>query len=85
MRSMLLAISAASLATLTGAAPQGDTNVRACPNDPAVHHARPGHGARPHKLTELPPAEAYRAVYRRGPDGCVIPVKFNDRPAPPRP
>lgn len=88
MRMMLLAISAIGLATAgaAAAAPRGDTNARAskCPDEPAAHHAYRGKSAKHHKLTDLPPAEAYRAVYRRGPDGCIVPVKFNDRAVPPR-
>ena len=33
---------------------------------------------KPHKLTELPPAEAYAAVYRLDERGCMVPVKFRD-------
>ena len=34
--------------------------------------------AKPKKLTQLPPAEAYAAVYRLDERGCMVPVKFRD-------
>jgi hypothetical protein len=34
--------------------------------------------AKPRKLSELPPAEAYAAVYRLDERGCMVPVKFRD-------
>ncbi|MDP9423624.1 MAG: hypothetical protein M3Q19_12480 [Pseudomonadota bacterium] len=34
--------------------------------------------AKPKKLTELPPADAYAAVYRTDERGCVLPVKYRD-------
>ncbi|HEY0628446.1 MAG TPA: hypothetical protein VGD23_03870 [Sphingomicrobium sp.] len=37
-----------------------------------------GQGLRPRKLIELPPAEAFAAVYRRDERGCVVPVKYRD-------
>ena len=41
----------------------------------AGHAARKrGESLAPDKLTELPPAEAFHAVYRVGPDGCLDPV-----------
>jgi hypothetical protein len=33
---------------------------------------------KPHKLAELPPAEAYAAVYRLDERGCMVPVKFRE-------
>ena len=33
---------------------------------------------KPRKLAELPPAEAYAAVYRLDENGCMVPVKFRD-------
>ena len=32
----------------------------------------------PKKLTELPPADTYAAVYRLDERGCMVPVKFRD-------
>jgi hypothetical protein len=37
-----------------------------------------GNPAKPKKLTELPPADAYAAVYRRDERGCMVPVKYRD-------
>ena len=56
---------------------QGD-----CPNA-ASHLARKGGVWRnepimPQKLTELPPAETFAAVYRRDERGCIVPVKYRD-------
>ena len=33
---------------------------------------------KPKKLTELPPADAYAAVYRLDERGCMVPVKYRD-------
>jgi hypothetical protein len=33
---------------------------------------------KPKKLTELPPAETYAAVYRLDERGCMVPVKYRD-------
>ncbi len=33
---------------------------------------------KPKKLTELPPAESYAAVYRLDERGCMVPVKYRD-------
>jgi len=33
---------------------------------------------KPKKLGELPPADAYAAVYRLDERGCMVPVKFRD-------
>ena len=33
---------------------------------------------KPKKLVELPPAEAYAAVYRLDERGCMVPVKYRD-------
>ena len=33
---------------------------------------------KPHKLTELPPADSYAAVYRLDERGCMVPVKYRD-------
>jgi hypothetical protein len=58
---------------------------RSCPDDPAAHLARTHKDGQYRKLTELPPADAFAAVYRRGPDGCMIPVRLRERQAPPAP
>jgi hypothetical protein len=31
---------------------------------------------RPQKLTELPPADTYAAVYKRDESGCIVPVMY---------
>ena len=33
---------------------------------------------KPQKLTELPPADAYAAVYHLDERGCMVPVKYRD-------
>jgi len=33
---------------------------------------------KPQRLGELPPADAYAAVYRRDERGCMVPVMFRD-------
>jgi hypothetical protein len=53
-----------------------------CPN-PSSQFARNGSvwrekPARPQKLAELPPAEAYATVYRLDERGCMVPVKYRD-------
>ena len=83
MRSIILSSALASL-TATGAiaaapmtgAPAASTR---CPEGPTAHLARPGKGALHRKLTQPPPAEGFRAVYRRDGDGCMVPVKVEFR------
>ena len=53
-----------------------------CPDNPAAHLGRSDNGVL-RKLTELPPAQTYASVYRRGADGCMVPVLYRDRDAPP--
>ena len=90
MRSLFLAASLLTLAPASAASaaprPAGQPGInRSCPNDPAIRWGRSHDGVEYRKLTDLPPAEAYAAVYRRGPDGCMIPVLFRERnAAPPR-
>jgi len=88
MRLLFVALSLLALtpASALSAAPRpaGQPGVhRPCPNDPAVRWARSHKGVEFRKLTDLPPAETYAAVYRRGPDGCMIPVLFRERSAAP--
>ena len=82
MRSIILALSVTSLAA-TGAAAAPRSGAAAgeprCVNDPTKQLARPGKSAQLRKLTELPPADAYLAVLRRGTDGCIVPIKMNYR------
>lgn len=44
-----------------------------CPRTTSYQAYRDGEPLMPHKLTELPPANAYSAVYRRI-SGCEVPV-----------
>ena len=44
-----------------------------CPK-PLAHKAEPRLGAKIRKLTELPPADAFHAVYRLDGNGCLDPV-----------
>jgi len=37
-----------------------------------------GDPAKPHKLTELPPAEAYAAMLRTDERGCMVAVKYRE-------
>lgn len=53
-----------------------------CPN-PSNQFARDGSVWRqkpvtPQKLAELPPAEAFAAVYHLDERGCMVPVKYRD-------
>lgn len=53
-----------------------------CPNA-SSHFARNGSvwqkdPVRPRKLTELPPAETFAAVYHLDGRGCMVPVKYRD-------
>jgi hypothetical protein len=81
---------------LLGIAPAGDLAAApppvgrtaldpSCPDDPAAHLARERKQGQFRRLTDLPPADAYAAVYRRGPDGCMIPVMYRERGVPPAP
>lgn len=38
-------------------------------------HGKP---LRPHKLTELPPADTYAAMLRTDERGCMVPIKYRD-------
>ena len=33
---------------------------------------------KPRKLTELPPAETYAAIYHLDERGCMVPIKYRD-------
>ena len=53
-----------------------------CPN-PSSQFARDGSvwqqkPVTPQKLAELPPAEAFAAVYHLDERGCMVPVKYRD-------
>ena len=88
MQLHLVALALLGIAPATGlaAAPQpaGRTALNpSCPDDPGAHLARSRKDGQFRKLGELPPADAFAAVYRRGPDGCMIPVMYRERQAPP--
>ena len=64
--------------------PAGRTALNpSCPDDPAAHLARSRKDGQFRRLVELPPADTFAAVYRRGPDGCIVPVLYRERPARP--
>jgi hypothetical protein len=72
---------AASAASNQNAQPSGTSSAANCPQT-AAHVAAekaPYHGQKlaPHKLTDLPPATTYMAVYRRI-DGCEAPLTMAD-------
>jgi hypothetical protein len=53
-----------------------------CPN-PSSQFARDGSiwrekPIKPQKLSELPPAETYAAVYHLDGRGCMVPIKYRD-------
>ncbi len=83
MRSILLSLALASFAAVgaTAAAPWTGAPAAGsrCPEQALAHLARPNGGALHKKLTDLPPADAYLAVFRRDANGCVVPVKTNFR------
>ncbi len=85
MRSLILAPAMLLTASALGAAPQSTVigNLpSSCPDNPVARLARADKGVF-RKLTELPPAQTYAAVYRRGADGCMVAVLYRDRDAPP--
>ena len=82
MRSIILSLALATFAaTGASAAPWAGAPAPGarCPDEPLTHHARPGKGAEHRKLTDLPPADGYRAVFQRDANGCIVPVKVNFR------
>lgn len=82
MRLLIAALAALPLTAATAEAPAPAaekpartaplTAVKECPK-PSLFRQGPG-AAKMHKLIELPPAEAFHAVYRLDKDGCVDPV-----------
>jgi len=65
----LPAPSAPTPSRLISPAPNCTTARTAQSDGPRIHR----------KLGELPPAEAYQAVYRLGADGCIDPLLVSDR------
>ena len=69
-------------APLPPAAVLGGVAAAECP-DMMQHFANrggmwQGDPMRPHNLSELPPAEAFAAVYKLDERGCVVPVLYRD-------
>lgn len=82
MRLIFLSLALASFAATGASAAPGTgppTFEARCPAEPSAHLARPGKGALHKKLTDLPPAEGYLAVFRRDANGCIVHVKVNFR------
>ena len=73
-----LPISAAAAEPVGRAQPQRLQFVQATPDEqcpkPLVHPLDPKEGADLKKLHELPPADAFHAVYRLDDKGCIDPV-----------
>ncbi len=67
---MLLLILAAAPPALHAPPPTAATD---CPRTTSHYAVRPGQHLKPRKLTELPSANAYAAVYRLV-GGCEVPV-----------
>ena len=78
---ILFAIAALSLVATAAAAQRPKLTSPDCPS--VTSHlvkkgGRRGDPTRPKKLGELPPADAYAAVYTLDERGCTVPVKFRD-------
>ena len=67
----LLIAAAAAAGPATPLMPQGQQ--ANCPRTTTYHAVQQGRPPQPQRLTELPPANAYAAVYRRV-AGCEVPV-----------
>ena len=78
----LALIAAATSSALTAKAPPLQKPGATCPSADSqwVRHGRgwQSQPVKPRKLTDLPPAESYAAVYRLDERGCMVPVKFRD-------
>ncbi len=72
---LLFAVALAIAPTQAVAAPDAlrTNRTAACPRTTSVYAWRQAEPLQPRKLTELPPANAYSAVYRRI-GGCEVPV-----------
>ena len=72
---LLFALALVTVPTPAVAAPDTPRASRSttCPRTTSVYAWRRGEPLQPRKLTELPPANAYSAVYRRI-GGCEVPV-----------
>ena len=74
---LLPAASAAAPPDVRPAQPRGPQTAANCPKVTDYHATEPGRSARLKKLTELPPATAYMAVYRTK-NGCLDPLTLVD-------
>lgn len=83
MRLFFAALIAALATSSVGAAPRSDgpaaNPAKAECRKTTAHPAWRGKPVRPYKLTELPPASAYLAVYRTV-DGCEVPMILTQHP-----
>ena len=73
-----LPISAATAEPVPQPQPQKLQFVNATPDEqcqkPLMHRVDPRESPQVKRLTELPPADAYHAVYRLDGEGCIDPV-----------
>jgi hypothetical protein len=74
-------LAASSAATRSNQYDKAREAVRAdCPRAPGHQYALdPGEPLKPRKLSELPPAEGYQAVFRTDEKGCLVPLLVKDR------
>ncbi len=70
---MLLLAAAAIVAAPMPSAAQLQPQSSNCPRATGYFALQRGNRVKPHKLTELPDANFYSAVYRRI-DGCEVPI-----------
>jgi hypothetical protein len=70
---MLLLVAAALIAAPQPSRPQLQSKPSECPRTTSYYAWQRGKPVKPQKLTELPDANAYSAVYRRI-AGCEVPI-----------
>ena len=79
---MIIAAGAAAQPAIVTPPPANQLQKSDCPS-PSSQFAREGSVWRqkpvtPQKLAELPPADAFAAVYHLDERGCMVPVKYRD-------
>lgn len=79
---MIIAASASAQPSIVTPPSANQLQKADCPN-PSSRFAREGSVWRqkpvaPQKLTELPPADTFAAVYHLDDRGCMVPVKYRD-------
>ena len=79
---MIIAASASAQPAIVTPPPANQLQKADCPS-PSSQFAREGSVWRqqpvtPQKLTELPPADTFAAVYHLDERGCMVPVKYRD-------